>query len=70
MKIEYHHDAVRELIEAARYYEGQQPQLGNRFLDSVEQALFFLKQNPLIWPPRYSWSKKTTRQTIPLYRYL
>ncbi len=37
--LDYHPTAIDELIDAARFYESQQPNLGYRFLDAVDVAL-------------------------------
>lgn len=46
MKIEFHPDAADELSDAAQYYEERQDRLGRRFLDSIDEALSFLKKAP------------------------
>jgi plasmid stabilization system protein ParE len=37
--VRFHPDAEAEMIEAAAYYESQQPELGRRFLMSVQDAV-------------------------------
>jgi len=72
MKIEFHPDAVNELIAAAQYYEEQQIQLGKRFLDSIDEALSFLKQNPSIWRPDHLGRRKQRVKQFPyliIYKY-
>jgi plasmid stabilization system protein ParE len=48
--IRFHPEAKAEMMEAAAYYEAQQPQLGRRFLVSVHDALNRLQVNPLLYP--------------------
>jgi len=50
-KVIYHPQALEELIEAELYYESCSHGLGNRFLDSVENAIDFIRQNPLVFRP-------------------
>ncbi len=47
--LEYHPDAIDELIDAAQFYEFRQAALGYRFLDAVDAALETIKKNPLMW---------------------
>jgi plasmid stabilization system protein ParE len=42
--------AELEMLDAARYYESQSPQLGVDFLEKVESAVRDVKQNPERWP--------------------
>ncbi|MGB2824258.1 MAG: hypothetical protein WBF17_25010 [Phycisphaerae bacterium] len=37
--VRFHPEAEAGMMEAAAYYEAQQPQLGRRFLVSVQDAL-------------------------------
>jgi hypothetical protein len=37
--VRFHPDAKSEMVEAAAYYEAQQPDLGRRFLASVQDAV-------------------------------
>jgi toxin ParE1/3/4 len=46
----FHPEADAELIAAAVYYEGQQEELGKRFLSSVEDSLARIRINPLLYP--------------------
>jgi len=48
--VRFHPDAEAEMIEAAAYYETQQPALGRRFLVSVQDALNRLASNPSLFP--------------------
>jgi plasmid stabilization system protein ParE len=46
--LDYHPEASRELIEAARFYEGRVPGLGYRFLDAIDDTLAMLQRNPML----------------------
>jgi plasmid stabilization system protein ParE len=48
MRIEFHHEALRELIDAARYYESKLPGLGTDFRSEVDRSLQLLNENPAI----------------------
>lgn len=39
-----------ELVEAAEYYDAQQPGVGKAFLDTVREAGERIQQNPDRWP--------------------
>lgn len=49
--IDYHPQAVEELIEAAQFYESRQDGLGIKFLNAVEDVLSSVRTNPLMWKP-------------------
>lgn len=42
----FHELAERELNEAAAYYDGERPGLGDAFLDEVERAITAILDNP------------------------
>ena len=46
----FHPDAESEMIQAAAYYETQQPELGQRFLASVQDAVNRILLNPHLYP--------------------
>ena len=50
MSTQYHPDALRELTDAAQYYERQREGLGSRFLDEVERSEAIISEEPLLWP--------------------
>ena len=50
MEIEFHPAAMEELEEATRYYESQQPMLGERFLSAVEELLVHIANFPAMFP--------------------
>ncbi len=47
--VRFHPEAEAEMMEAAAYYEAQQPQLGRRFLVSVQDALNRIQVNPFLY---------------------
>ena len=47
--LDYHPAAIDELIDAARFYESRQTDLGYRFLDAVDVALEAIQKSPLMW---------------------
>ena len=48
--VKFHPDAESEMIKAAAYYEKQQPDLGRRFLASVQDAVNRIMLNPHLYP--------------------
>jgi plasmid stabilization system protein ParE len=48
--VRFHPDAEAEMIEAAVYYEAQQPDLGRRFLAAVQDAANRIAVNPRLYP--------------------
>jgi plasmid stabilization system protein ParE len=46
----FHPEANAEVVSAATYYEGQQEDLGKRFISSVEDGLARIRINPLLFP--------------------
>ncbi len=48
--VKFHPDAESEMLAAAAYYEEQQPDLGRRFLVSVQDAVNRIKLNPHLYP--------------------
>jgi plasmid stabilization system protein ParE len=48
--VKFHPDAESEMIAAAAYYEEQQPDLGRRFLASVQDAVNRISLNPRLYP--------------------
>jgi toxin ParE1/3/4 len=49
MHVIYHPDAEVELLEAAQFYEGRVPGLGDRFLDDYETAIATILGAPERW---------------------
>jgi len=50
MKVIFHPEADTEVTAAAVYYEGQQENLGKRFLSSIEDGLARIRINPRLYP--------------------
>jgi len=48
----YHPEFENDLIDAARYYQGQVPALGAEFLDEAERAVEEVMRAPERWPLR------------------
>jgi len=42
--------AEDEMIEAAVYYESQVIGLGEKFIETIERALFEIEKKPTLWP--------------------
>jgi uncharacterized protein (DUF433 family) len=51
--------AVQDVQEAYDWYEGQKAGLGDEFLETVEQGLALIEQNPLLFPKIYLHSRLT-----------
>ena len=49
MKVEFHPSTTADLNEAVRYYNKQQPGLGNTLRTEVYAAIEFIQQNPEIY---------------------
>jgi toxin ParE1/3/4 len=49
MRLIYHPDAERELIEAAKYYERRVATLGVQFLDEADRAVSMILETPQSW---------------------
>ena len=47
--IRFHPDADLEMLDAAVWYESQQPDLGKRFLAAVQDALSRIELNPELY---------------------
>ncbi|MGR3218282.1 MAG: hypothetical protein ACUZ8H_00510 [Candidatus Anammoxibacter sp.] len=47
--IKFHSDAEFEMIEAAKYYESLQKDLGKRFLEAVQSAIKRIQINPELY---------------------
>jgi plasmid stabilization system protein ParE len=49
MRHEFHPEALDEYEEAARYYAERSPQLAERFISSVENAIDLILESPERW---------------------
>lgn len=47
--VSFHPEALVEMVEAARYYEGAQPSLGSRYLEAVGAAVRRVRLDPAIY---------------------
>jgi toxin ParE1/3/4 len=48
----FHPEFETDLIDAARYYQGQRPAFGAEFLDEAEHAVEEVMRAPARWPER------------------
>jgi len=66
MRVSIHPKALRELGEAAAFYEEQQPGLGEKFLSAVELAVEGVVAFPERWP---IFESAIRRRVIRVYPY-
>ena len=45
----FHPEARQEFLESARYYKSQQPGLDRRFVNAVIDAIYRIRNNPLMY---------------------
>jgi len=50
MRVLYHPEAEREVIEAALFYSGKVPNLGSEFLDEIDSAVQNIRSDPTRLP--------------------
>lgn len=50
IQVLFHPEAETELIAAATWYEGEQADLGKRFLSSLEDGISRMRINPNLFP--------------------
>ena len=48
--VRFHLDAETEMVEAAAYYDAQQPDLGRRYLTAVQDAVNRIAVHPHLFP--------------------
>ncbi|MCF8464957.1 MAG: type II toxin-antitoxin system RelE/ParE family toxin [Flavobacteriales bacterium] len=58
-------EANKEILEAAGWYEDQQLGLGLRFLDELENVLFHLEKEPLIFEKKHLETREAPLQIFP-----
>ena len=63
--IKFHSDAEFEMIEAAKYYESQQKDLGKRFLEAVQSAIKRIQINPELYSSVEYNIKRCRTKTFP-----
>ena len=47
--VSFHPEALNEFLESASHYESQQPSLGHRFVDAVQDAIHRIQARPLLY---------------------
>jgi len=65
MKIRFLTPAEFEMFEASVYYETQATDLGDNFLDIIEEATNEIAQNPRIWPKIYQGVRRRLVRRFP-----
>ena len=63
--VRFNPDAEAEMIEAAAWYESQQPDLGKRFLASVEDAINRIELKPEIYLEAETGIRRCLTRTFP-----
>ena len=66
----FHPEANAEVVSAAAYYEGQQEDLGKRFISSVEDGLARIRINPLLFPLVDGDIRQCLTRTFPLWNFV
>lgn len=61
----FHPEAEAEVLAAANYYEGQQEDLGKRFLSTVEDGLSRIRMNPRLYPQIDGSVRRCLTRTFP-----
>ncbi len=70
-QILFYPEAEKEMIEAAKWYESQQPDLGKRFLSSIQSSLSQITLKPNLFALIYKDIHRCITKTFPfgiLYR--
>ena len=67
MKITFLEEANSEFSAAVAYYDNQQPGLGLRFEEEIEQALHWLAEHPQINPLRRGIYRRMNLRIFPYY---
>lgn len=65
--VRFQRDAEAEMIEAAAYYEAQQPDLGRRFLAAVQDAVNRAAITPRLFPIVELDVRRCLTRTFPRY---
>ena len=63
--INFHPEAVSEMMEAAVFYETQQQDLGKRFLSMVQESLNHIQINPNLYPVIHLDVRRCITKTFP-----
>jgi len=69
LRIELHAGAIRDLDEAADWYEAQRAGLGGVFLREVSRAFEVIADNPRMWPVWEGWRSRTRVRRFVLQRF-
>jgi plasmid stabilization system protein ParE len=67
MRIRFVDEAAAEFLEAVSYYEQQQPKLGRRFKEEVQQTLLWLAQNAEACRLRPNGYRRLNLRIFPYY---
>ncbi len=67
MKITLLEEAAHEFSDAAAYYDGQEPGLGQRFEEEIDRALFWLAQHSHACPLRRGVYRRMNLHVFPYY---
>lgn len=65
ISINFHPQAEAEFIAAAKYYESQQKNLGQRFISSVEAGVARINSNPRLFPAIAQDIRQCLTRTFP-----
>src|SRR5262245_20231061 len=66
----FHPEFETDLIDAARYYQGQRRALGAEFLEAAEQAVEEIMRAPSRWPTRMGGIRRFLLLRFPyVFRY-
>lgn len=63
--VRFNPEADAEMIDAAAWYESQQPDLGKRFLTSVQDAINRIELNPELYPIVEGTVRRCLTKTFP-----
>ena len=63
--VRFHPEAETEMIDAAAWYEMQQPDLGKRFLSCVQDSVNRIEINPLLFPLVEADVRRCLTKTFP-----
>ena len=67
MRIRFVDEAAAEFLEAVSYYEQQQPKLGRRFKEEVQQTLLWLGENAEACRLRPNGYRRLNLRIFPYY---
>lgn len=74
MSVEIHSEAEHEFLDAVRYYQALQPELGAEFDEAVANAVADIEWSPEAWPRFPGWERipivRSRRVAVFPYRVL